>query len=69
MVLFGLCIDGFSNNINGLIKIISSPSILISDYMEIAGVGASFINAGLMLLFSVYISNKSGARLTGAHIA
>lgn len=69
MVLFGLFLDSFTNNINGLIKIISSPSILISDYMEIAGVGASFINAGLMLLFSVFISNKSGARLTGAHIA
>lgn len=69
MVLFGLFLDSFTNNINGLIKIISSPSILISDYMEIAGVGASFINAGLMLLFSVFISNQSGARLTGAHIA
>lgn len=69
MIIFGFSIGDFTDNIDGLINIMSSPSVLISDYMEIGGIGASFINAGIMLFISVLISNKSGARLTGAHIA
>lgn len=69
MILFGLSLDSFSAIRLGIINILTSESILLSDYMEIGGVGASFVNAGFMLLFSVFLSNKSGARLTGAHIA
>lgn len=68
-VLFGLSIDSFTNIWQGLINIMISPSILLSDYMQIGGIGAAFVNSGLMLFLSIFISNKSGARLTGAHIS
>lgn len=68
-VLFGLSLDSITNIYQGIINILTSPSVLVSDYMEIGGMGAAFVNAGLMLLFSVFIADKSGARLTGAHIS
>lgn len=68
-IIFGLSLDSITNIWLGLIRIICSPSILVSDYMEIGGMGAAFVNAGLMLFLSVFVANKSGARLTGAHIS
>ena len=68
-ILFGLSLDSITNIYQGIINILTSPSVLVSDYMEIGGMGAAFVNAGLMLLFSVFVADKSGARLTGAHIS
>lgn len=69
MIVFGLGIDGIAGSIEGIKNILTAESILLSDYMEIGGVGASFVNAGFMLLISLFIANRSGARLTGAHIS
>ncbi|WP_044564978.1 DUF1576 domain-containing protein [Anaerococcus provencensis] len=68
-VLFGLSLDSITNIYQGMLNILTSPSVLVSDYMEIGGMGAAFVNAGLMLLFSVFVADKSGARLTGALIS
>ena len=68
-VLFGLSLDSFTNIYQGIINILTSPSVLVSDYMKIGGMGAAFVNAGLMLLFSAFVADKSGARLTGALIS
>lgn len=68
-VLFGLSLDSITNIYQGIINILTSPSVLVSDYMEIGGMGAAFVNAGLMLLLSVFVADKSGARLTGALIS
>ena len=68
-VLFGLSLDPITSIYQGIINILTSPSVLVSDYMEIGGMGAAFVNAGFMLFLSVFVSNRSGARLTGAHIS
>ena len=69
MMVYGLSLDSPINIYQGLLKIVSSPSILVSDYMQIGGIGASFINAGFMLFISLVFAEKSGAALTGALIA
>lgn len=69
LIVFGLLIDPLPIIWQGLIEIIKSPSVLISDYMEIGGVGASFVNAGLMALLSIILADKSGTRITGALFA
>lgn len=69
LILFGLFLDRPKDILSGLINIVSSPSILLSDYMEIGGLGASFINAGFMLLISLFLAEKSGAAITGALVA
>ena len=69
LILFGLFLDRPKDILAGLINIVSSPSILLSDYMEIGGLGASFVNAGFMLLISLFLAEKSGAAITGALVA
>lgn len=69
LMVFALFLDSPIQIYQGLVKILTSPSILVSDYMQIGGVGASFMNAGFMLLISLIIAEKSGAAITGALIA
>ncbi|MGM0214736.1 hypothetical protein IGI42_002317 [Enterococcus sp. AZ109] len=47
-----------SSVIDGMFRILSSPSNLISDYVELAGPGAAFANSGLMTLLSLFILRK-----------
>lgn len=54
---------------SGLIQIIKSPDILLTDYMEVGGLGATFINAALMGLINIWILNKVGKDFNGFAIA
>lgn len=49
LIIYGLLISPIRDTLFGLLNIIKSPSVLVSDYMEIGGLGASYVNAGLML--------------------
>lgn len=53
----------------GLLNILKSPSILITDYIAIGGLGATFINAGLVGLSGVVVSYLSGVNISGLVIA
>lgn len=44
--------------ISGMRQIIYSPSNLITDYVQIAGVGPAFLNSGLLTLSSLFILRK-----------
>lgn len=69
LIIYGLLISPIRDTLFGLLNVIKSPSVLVSDYMEIGGLGASYVNAGLMLLFTIILAKKCDARLTGALIA
>lgn len=69
LIIYGLLISPIRDTLFGLFNIIKSSSVLVSDYMEIGGLGASYVNAGLMLLFTIMLAKKCDARLTGALIA
>lgn len=51
----GFVMDDPRNILPGLYTIVSMPDVLITDYVEIAGVGAAFVNAGLVTLTSILI--------------
>ncbi|MDT2658577.1 DUF1576 domain-containing protein [Enterococcus hulanensis] len=44
--------------ISGMEQIVRSPSNLITDYVHIAGVGAAFLNSGLVTLSSLFLLRK-----------
>lgn len=69
MMAYGLFLDSPYGIYQGLLKILTSSSILVSDYIEIGGMGASFMNAGFMLFISLFFAEKSGTPITGALIA
>ncbi|MDU5108651.1 DUF1576 domain-containing protein [Clostridium sp.] len=54
--------------LTGLKKIILSPDILISDYVEIGGIGASLINSALTSLFALFILVFIGVKPNGSTI-
>ena len=49
----------------GLVSIVREPDFLITDYFVIGGVGASFINAGILTLMSIGIVYGLGMDLDG----
>ena len=53
----------------GLSIILISPSALITDYFELAGVGASLANASIMMFLAIILVKLSGAKVTGIVVA
>jgi hypothetical protein len=75
-VLLGLMFIGLAFLYNtlseicgGYIKIITSPANLITDYIELTNVGATLMNAGIMLLVSLVMIKANGAKINGILIA
>ncbi len=57
------------NIIDGMYKIITSRDILITDYIALAGYGAAFFNAGIMMLISMILIAVSKLPYTGLTLA
>ena len=68
-VLFALLADTPQNIWKGLVTIVVSPCGLITDYLALVGVGATFLNAGLVTLSAVYLASRCKVRYTGVVIA
>ena len=49
----------------GYLEIIKSPSILITDYTAVGGLGATFFNAATVLIFNLIIMKILDMRITG----
>ena len=70
LVIFaGLFLGSFREIIDGILRIIVSPSILITDYFALGGIGASLVNSGTLMLLSTLIAQISKARMSGSLIA
>ena len=65
LVLAGLIFDDPANILPGLQKIVLTQDVLITDYVEIAGPGAAFINSALVTLISLGLLYLSGDPLNG----
>jgi hypothetical protein len=68
-VLFGLAIDTPQRIAHGLYRIIVEPDVLITDYVEIGGIGAAFVNAGVIMLLTILILYFLKVEISGISIA
>jgi hypothetical protein len=68
-VVFGFLADSPANIFNGLVKIVTTRDALLTDYVGIGGIGAAFVNAGLLTLCACAVYFKAGAKITGASVA
>lgn len=66
---FGLLSDSPRAIAEGLERIVCSSAVLITDYVELGGVGAAFVNAGLLMLFSTLLLRRIGAPFRGLSVA
>lgn len=67
-IIFALIIDSPTNIILGLKEIILTPDILITDYVEIAGIGATLVNSALTSSISIAILIFIGIKPNGSTI-
>lgn len=68
-IVFGIVHDGLINVVYGLGRIIKEPDILITDYFEVGGIGATFVNAGLIGIINTSIFLILKAKANGAMTA
>lgn len=68
-MLFGLAVDPPETVLRGLLAILTSRDTLITDYIGVGGMGAAFVNAGLLTLMAVAVYYFSEAPIGGAAVA
>ena len=66
LVLFGVLLSPPAEILRGLYTIITTEDVLITDYIAIAGIGAAFVNAGLVTLVSVVLLKAVNDPVNGA---
>ncbi|QAY71116.1 DUF1576 domain-containing protein [Xylanimonas protaetiae] len=66
---FGFVVETPADLLRGTVAILTSPSNLTTDYMAIASVGATFLNAGALTLLSVVLVRRERTEFSGPIIA
>lgn len=61
--------DTPANVLNGFLKILITPSNLLTDYMVVGGIGAAFFNASTILALSVSITRFLKKDINGSEVA
>lgn len=68
-IIYGIYNGSFHSVINGFINIVLTPTILVTDFIEVGGIEAAFINVGLLGLLNIYIMHHYRLKLNGILIA
>lgn len=68
-IIGALCAGDWGNLIPGFIKICTSPSQFTMDYFVLGGLGAAFLNTGMVGLACCFILWVSKAKCTGLTVA
>ncbi len=68
-VVFGLVMSAPSEIFNGLLDILTVRDALLTDYIGVGGMGAAFVNAGLLTLMACVVYHRTGARMSGTSVA
>lgn len=69
LIIFGFLVNTPAEILQGLPKILISPDTLISDYIGIGGMGAAFINSGLLTLIVTFIYHRLKLSINGVSVA
>jgi hypothetical protein len=68
-VCFGLLVASPREILDGMVSILTSRDTLITDYIGLGGMGAAFVNAGLLTLLAILVYHRSAAPIGGAAVA
>jgi len=68
-ILASFLFDSFYGLVNGLVHIAMSPTLLLTDYLAIGGIGASLLNSGVLMLLTIFIARRNDALMNGPLIA
>ena len=62
-------IDSLDNILLGFVRILMSPSILVSDYLLIGGLAATLLNVSLTVILNLFLVKRIGLKMTGPILA
>ena len=68
-VAFGLLSDSPREIAEGMLRILAGSDVLITDYIAVGGLGAAFVNAGLLMLGATALLCRQGVPFRGITIA
>ena len=68
-ILTGLFFNSPLEILQGFLRINTHPSLLLSDYLVIGGIGATLLNSALIILIELAIIHYTQTRITGALLA
>lgn len=69
LLLLALFFGDYKNIPIGLLRIITHPSMLLTDYIAVGGIGATFFNSALLTIINIYLVRKLKITLTGPIIS
>lgn len=69
LVISSFLFNNPSEIMDGMKKIVLAPSILITDYIQLANMGAAFFNSGLLMLIAIGITRLNKVQMSGPVIA
>lgn len=69
LIIIGFIVDSPKEIFKGLLDIIIAPDLLLTDYLVVGGIGATFLNVGLLKLLCISIIYFLKVPLTGSLIA
>lgn len=69
LIVLGFILDTPKEILQGLSKIITYQDMLIVDYLEVGGIGATLINSGLLMIVSLALVYLSRSKINGPLIA
>lgn len=69
LIFLYLILERGENVAKGLVKILTSPTVLITDFLVIGGLGATFLNAFLIFLFNYFLMRILKVKMNGIVIA
>ena len=69
LMLLGVILDDPRDILPGLYRIVTMQDLLITDYVHIAGVGATLVNSGLVTIISILIVKLSKDSFNGFTLA
>ena len=67
-IIYGFILSSPAQVADGLIIILTSPNTLVTDYIEIAGLGAALVNSGIMGLLAIGVMSYIRHRPLGLDI-
>lgn len=65
LLILPFCFDDLSAISSGFLSITTSPSLLISDYLRIGGLGASLLNLALLMVLNIGLIHLLKLKLNG----
>lgn len=68
-IIYGIYNGSFHSVLSGFINIVLTPTILVTDFIEVGGIEAAFINVGFVGLLNIYIMHHYRLKLNGILIA